>query len=53
MSPRSPAKRTRPSHYQKEAEEAASADYQERMEAFDNVESAVPVTTMPTASGQD
>jgi hypothetical protein len=41
------------SDYQKEAEEAASADYQQRMEAFDNVEASVPLTTMPTASGQD
>jgi hypothetical protein len=41
------------SDYQKEAEEAASADYQERMEAFDNADASVPVTTMPTASGQE
>jgi hypothetical protein len=41
------------SDYQKEAEEAASADYQQRMEAFDNTEASVPVTTVPTASGQD
>lgn len=29
------------------AEELASADYQQRMEEFDNVESSVPVTTVP------
>jgi hypothetical protein len=33
------------------AEELASADYQERMEEFDNVESSVPVTTVP-ATGE-
>lgn len=29
------------------AEELASADYQERIQEFDNVESSVPVTTVP------
>jgi hypothetical protein len=29
------------------AEELASADYQQRIEEFDNVESPVPVTTVP------
>ena len=33
------------------AEELASADYQERMEEFDNVDSSVPVTTVP-ATGE-
>jgi hypothetical protein len=33
------------------AEELASADYQQRMEEFDNVESSVPVTTVP-ATGE-
>jgi hypothetical protein len=33
------------------AEELASADYQKRMEEFDNVDSSVPVTTVP-ATGE-
>jgi hypothetical protein len=33
------------------AEELASADYQKRMEEFDNTDSSVPVTTVP-ATGE-
>ena len=30
-----------------DAEQKASADYQERMEEFDSVESSTPITTVP------
>ena len=33
------------------AEELASADYQERMQEFDNAETSTPVTTVP-ATGE-
>jgi hypothetical protein len=36
--------------YQEEAEEKAGADYQARMEEFDNVEASVPVVSLPVES---
>jgi hypothetical protein len=36
--------------YQEEAEEKAAADYQERMAEFDNVETSVPVVSVPVES---
>ncbi|MGH3784811.1 MAG: hypothetical protein ACRDRO_30415 [Pseudonocardiaceae bacterium] len=38
------------SNYQEEAEKLATADYQERMDEFDNVEASAPVTSLPTKS---
>ncbi|MGH3767833.1 MAG: hypothetical protein ACRDS0_06180 [Pseudonocardiaceae bacterium] len=36
--------------YQEEVEEKAAADYQTRLEEWDNVESSVPVASLPVES---
>jgi hypothetical protein len=36
--------------YQEEGEEKAAADYQTRLEEFDNVETSVPVVSLPVES---
>ncbi len=36
--------------YQEEGEEKAAADYQTRLEEFDNVEASVPVASLPVES---
>ncbi|MGH3548001.1 MAG: hypothetical protein ACRDQU_07775 [Pseudonocardiaceae bacterium] len=38
--------------YQQEAEKLAAADYQERMEEFDNVDASVPVTSLPVNASE-
>jgi hypothetical protein len=37
-------------NYQEEGEEKAAADYQTRLEEWDNVESSVPVVSLPVES---
>lgn len=39
-------------NYQEEGEEKAAADYQTRLEEWDNVESSVPVVSLPVESGE-
>lgn len=38
--------------YQEEGEEKAAADYQTRLEEWDNVEASVPVVSLPVESGK-